>query len=108
MTHADLKKELLKNPGIAKVYATEDLAYELGRKVKRIRIKNGLTQMALAKLLGTKQSSIARLENGSAGLPSLSFLQKIADVTGYYLLTPEFLSYKQKPLIMKIMAENLV
>ena len=108
MTHAEVKKELLKNQDLAKLYATEDLAYELGRKVKRIRIKNGLTQTALAKLLDTKQSSIARLENGSAGLPSLSFLQKIADVTGYYLLTPEFVSYKQKPVIMKIMAENLV
>lgn len=107
MTHADVKKELLKNPDLAKLYATEDLAYELGRKVKRIRFKNGLTQKELANLLGTKQSSIARLENGSAGLPSLSFLQKIADVTGYYLLTPEFISYEQKPLIMKIMAENL-
>ena len=107
MTHADVKKELLKNPDLAKLYATEDLAYKLGRKVKRIRIKNGLTQKELANLLGTKQSSIARLENGSAGLPSLSFLQKIADVTGYYLLTPEFLNAKQKPLIMKILAEKL-
>ena len=107
MTHADLKKELLKNPDLAKLYATEDLAYKLGRKVKRIRIKNGLTQKELASLVGTKQSSIARLENGSAGLPSLSFLQKIADVTGYYLLTPEFLNAKQKPVIMKILAEKL-
>lgn len=108
MTHADVKKELLKNPDLAKLYATEDLAYKLGRKVKRIRFKSGLTQKELADLLGTKQSSIARLENGSAGLPSLSFLQKIADVTGYYLLTPEFLNYKQKPIIMKMMADNLV
>jgi transcriptional regulator with XRE-family HTH domain len=37
----------------------------------------GLTQTQLAELVGTRQPSIARLENGSS-LPSISFLQKVA------------------------------
>jgi len=36
-----------------------------------------LTQTQLAEMIGTRQPSIARLENGSS-IPSLSFLNKIA------------------------------
>lgn len=90
MTHEELKKELLKDPAFAKLYATPDLAYEIGRKVKRLRIEHGLTQAAFAKKLKTKQSSIARLESGGLGLPSLSFLKRIADITGTTLIIPGF------------------
>jgi len=50
---------------------------EPGYQVARIRIQRGLTQTQLAEMIGTRQPSIARLENGSSK-PSLSFLQKIA------------------------------
>jgi len=36
-----------------------------------------LTQAQLAKIVGTRQPSIARLENGTS-TPSLSFLERIA------------------------------
>jgi len=36
-----------------------------------------LTQTQLAELVGTRQPSIARLENGSS-VPSISFLKKVA------------------------------
>jgi len=55
--------------------AAEEL--EPGYQVARLRILRGLTQAQLAALVGTRQPSIARLENGSSK-PSLSFLQKIA------------------------------
>ncbi|KYC37859.1 transcriptional regulator [Scytonema hofmannii PCC 7110] len=42
------------------------------------RIKAGLTQKQLAELVGTKQSAIARLEDGDYEGHSLSMLQKIA------------------------------
>jgi transcriptional regulator with XRE-family HTH domain len=38
-----------------------------------------LTQAQLAKLVGTRQPSIARLESGERK-PSLSFLQRVAEV----------------------------
>ena len=53
-------------------------ALEPGYPVARLRILRGLTQAQLASMVGTRQPSIARLENGSSQ-PSLSFLQKIAE-----------------------------
>ncbi len=50
---------------------------EPGYQVARLRIQHGLTQAQLAELVGTRQPSIARLENGTSA-PSLSFLNKIA------------------------------
>jgi DNA-binding XRE family transcriptional regulator len=54
-------------------------AYELepGYQIARLRIMRGLTQTQLAEMVGTRQPSIARLENGSS-IPSLSFLDRIA------------------------------
>lgn len=54
---------------------------EPGYQVARLRIKLGLTQAQLAELVGTKQPSIARLENGE-GSPSLTFLEKVAKALG--------------------------
>jgi len=51
---------------------------EPGYQIARLRILRGLTQTQLAEKVGTKQPSIARLENGSS-LPSISFLTKLAD-----------------------------
>jgi DNA-binding XRE family transcriptional regulator len=51
---------------------------EPGFQIARLRILRGLTQAQLAEKVGTKQPSIARLENGSS-LPSISFLTKLAD-----------------------------
>ncbi len=52
-------------------------ALEPGYQIARLRIFRGLSQAQLAEMVGTRQPSIARLENGSS-LPSLTFLQKIA------------------------------
>jgi transcriptional regulator with XRE-family HTH domain len=43
-----------------------------------LRLAKGLTQEDLAKMLNTKQESIARLENGGS-LPSLSTMKKLAE-----------------------------
>ena len=55
--------------------AVEEL--EPGYQVARLRILRGLTQSQLAEMVGTRQPSIARLENGTS-IPSLSFLNKVA------------------------------
>ena len=59
--------------------AAEEL--EPGYQVARLRMLRGLTQAQLAEMIGTRQPSIARLENGTSA-PSLSFLSKIAKVLG--------------------------
>ncbi len=50
-------------------------------QIARLRILRGLTQKQLAELVGTKQSSIARLERGATP-PNLSFLGKVAAALG--------------------------
>ena len=57
--------------------ATENLL-EPGYQIARLRNQRGLTQAELATMIGTRQPSIARLENGSS-VPSLSFLERIAN-----------------------------
>jgi DNA-binding XRE family transcriptional regulator len=69
----DWEAEKIKDPNFAA--AAEEL--EPGYQIARLRISRGLTQTQLAELVGTRQPSIARLENGSSA-PSISFLQKIA------------------------------
>jgi transcriptional regulator with XRE-family HTH domain len=67
--------EKLQDPAF--IAAAESL--EPGYQVARLRLQRGLTQAQLAELVGTRQPSIARLENGNSA-PSLSFLNKIAAV----------------------------
>jgi len=70
-------KKLLKTSGFRE--AAEEL--EPGFQIARIRILRGLTQKQLADLVGTKQSSIARLESGSSE-PRLSFLRRVIQALG--------------------------
>jgi transcriptional regulator with XRE-family HTH domain len=73
----DWKAKQLEDPEIRAAY--EDL--EAASLVVRLRVKRGLTQQQLADLVGTKQSSIARLESG-ASQPRLSFLRRIIEALG--------------------------
>ena len=69
--------------------AAEEL--EPGYQIARLRMLRGLTQAQLAEMVGTRQPSIARLENGSS-LPSISFLQKVAGALNAHIevkLVPE-------------------
>jgi transcriptional regulator with XRE-family HTH domain len=50
--------------------------------IPQFRSSRGWTQARLAKEVQTTQSSIARLENMDQGLPSLSFLKRVADALG--------------------------
>lgn len=59
-------------------FVAESLELEAGYQIARLRILRGLTQAQLAEMVGTRQPSIARLENGSS-VPSLSFLERIAE-----------------------------
>jgi DNA-binding XRE family transcriptional regulator len=70
----DWQTEQLKDPEF--VAASREL--EPGYQIARLRIQRGLTQAQLAEMVGTRQPSIARLENGNS-IPSLSFLMRIAD-----------------------------
>ena len=47
-------------------------------KLKQKRIQKKLTQTSLAKLIGSKQSAIARMESGQISEVSMDFLTKVA------------------------------
>ncbi len=92
MNFEEFKQELLKDPEFKKEYENKDDPYfEISEMVEEARVRKGLTQEQLAKKMGTKQSSISRIENCS-NLPSISFLQKMAKALGDRLILPSFAS----------------
>ncbi|MCK5466397.1 helix-turn-helix transcriptional regulator [Candidatus Parcubacteria bacterium] len=89
MNFETFKKELLKNDKFKKeYYRKDDIAFDISEMIVSARIKKGMTQKELARKIGTKQSSIARLESGNF-LPSIKFLQKIAKAFDTILLPPK-------------------
>lgn len=76
------------------------LAIRTSSQITRARITAGLSQKKLAKKMGTKQSSISRAEGGST-LPSLSFLQKMAEALGTYIIEPKFATVAEREQAIK-------
>lgn len=68
-------KLLKKDTSFAQEFEKADQALDIAFQIYNLRQKIGLTQTQLAKLVGTKQSNIARIES--------------ADYTGYTLKTLE-------------------
>lgn len=79
-----LEKELLSDFATKKEFERLAPRYGVISQLIEARIKNKMTQMDVAKKIGTKQSAIARLESGNVN-PSLELLQRIAGVMGYKL-----------------------
>ena len=93
----NFKRKLLEeNKSLKKEYFSYDLAFEIGQMVQKERVARGLTQGQLANVVGTKQPSIARVENGKV-LPSLRFLQKLAHAFGASLVPPQITSSPTGP-----------
>lgn len=76
-SYTAFKKEFLKDPANRRAYDELEAEYSLIEAIIEKRLAKGLTQTALAKKIGTKQSSIARLESGTYN-PSVAFLGKVA------------------------------
>lgn len=79
--YTSVKSQLLKNKEVHRSYGALGPEYNLIRQIIRKRIERGLTQEALARKMGTKQSAISRLESGAAN-PSLAFLRHISRALG--------------------------
>lgn len=77
----DLEKELLSDPATKREFDKLAPRYAVISELIAARIKHKMTQADVAKKVGTKQSSIARLESGNIN-PSLEFLQKVAKTMG--------------------------
>ena len=66
MNWREHKKQLMKDPEFRKEYEALEPEYKLAAALIRLRLGKGLTQEELARLLNTKQESIARLESGGS------------------------------------------
>lgn len=76
----DLEKRL-KRPGFRKAWEESEAEYLLATQLIEKRLKNKMSQRALAKKVKTTQAVISRIETMNAN-PSLSLLKRIAEVLG--------------------------
>jgi transcriptional regulator with XRE-family HTH domain len=84
MEFKDFKKQALTKPGVKAEYERLAHAYELRRKLIKIRLASGLTQAQMARALNTQKSNISRLENvNSRNSPTLSTIERYARAAGY-------------------------
>lgn len=91
----DYKKESLRNPRFREEYVKKDIKQKIASMVRESRIKRGLTQKELAERMNTKQASISRVENEKS-LPSLEFLEKMAQALDTQLDPPHFSFLERK------------
>ena len=77
----NLKERLMKDAKFRKEYALVDEDYSLIEALVRARTAAKLTQVELARRLGTTQSAVARLESGRVS-PTFSTLRRYAEATG--------------------------
>ena len=75
-------REDLKDPEFKAHYQEERQALKLAMKIARLREKKGLSQQQLAKLMGTSQQAVSRIESGEYDGFTLKTLEKIAEATG--------------------------
>ncbi|MBB6482687.1 helix-turn-helix domain-containing protein [Spirochaeta isovalerica] len=78
----DLLNKELENPEFRAEYEALEDEFTLAKEVMELRKSNNLTQKDLAKLAGTSQPAIARLESGNYKNLSLSFIRKVAEALG--------------------------
>jgi DNA-binding XRE family transcriptional regulator len=75
-------REDIKDPEFKAHYEEEKQALMLAIKISELREKKGLSQQQLAKLMGTSQQAISRIESGEYEGFTLKTLEKIAESTG--------------------------
>jgi len=80
-SYSNFKTKLLKDKKIKKAYDQLEPEYRIIEMIIAKRLQAGLTQAELARKIGTKQSAISRLEQGSYN-PSLALLNKVAKALG--------------------------
>jgi DNA-binding XRE family transcriptional regulator len=71
-----------KRRGFRKAYDNLEEEYLLVRELLSARAKSGLTQEAVAELMGTTKSAVSRLESAGKHAPSITTLKKYAQAVG--------------------------
>jgi DNA-binding XRE family transcriptional regulator len=80
--HEAFLKKTLKRKEFREAYEGLAEEYALAREMLAARSRSGLTQEAVAELMGTTKSAVSRLEAGGKQAPSMTTLKKYAHVVG--------------------------
>jgi DNA-binding XRE family transcriptional regulator len=75
-------REDLKDAEFRAHYEEERRVLQLAMKISKLREKKGMTQAEFAKLMGTSQQAVSRIESGEYEGFTLKTLEKIAEATG--------------------------
>lgn len=77
----EIRSRRMAEPGAAEAYDAARLAFELGRRVRELRVQQGLSQTELARRAGMTQPAVARFEAGGT-VPTLPVLDRMARSLG--------------------------
>jgi transcriptional regulator with XRE-family HTH domain len=80
--HEAFLKKARKREGFSEAYDSLEEEYALVREMLSARSKSGLTQEAVAELMGTTKSAVSRLESAGKHAPSITTLKKYARAVG--------------------------
>ena len=80
--HKAFLKKALKRKEFRRAYEGLKEEYTLTREMLRARSRFGLTQEAVAELMGTTKSAVSRLESAGKHVPSVTTLKKYAQAVG--------------------------
>jgi len=80
--HEKFLKKARKREGFSQAYDGLEEEYTLVREMLSARSKAGLTQEAVAELMGTTKSAVSRLESAGKHAPSITTLKKYARAVG--------------------------
>jgi len=75
-----LKRRHAKNPRLQELYEEEKGNFQAALAIREARKAAGLSQAQLARMVGTTQSVISRLEDADYGGHTLKMLERIAGV----------------------------
>jgi DNA-binding XRE family transcriptional regulator len=68
--------------GFVEAYEALEPEYQLANQMLKARSRAGLTQDAVAEIMGTTKSAISRLEAAGKHAPSISTLRRYAEAVG--------------------------
>ena len=80
--HEAFLKKALKRKEFRKAYEDLEEEYRLAREMLAARSRFGLSQEAVAELMGTTKSAVSRLETAGKHAPSLTTLKRYARAVG--------------------------
>ena len=83
--HTAFLDKARKREGFKKAYEDLEEEYALAKEMLAARARVGLSQEAVAEIMGTTKSAISRLEAAGKHAPSLTTLKKYAHAVGCHL-----------------------